>query len=359
MTENPESQGLYDVYEQRLAEIRARREARRNAAALAQAEPDVPAEEVETPIEAEETEEEVATEEEATEPWYRRPSRWFGILLALLVIVIALITLKMCSSPVPLTSSPSPSATSTSWQMKAVDYGNDRWFANGLAEIKAAKTPVQAASAAQTWLDQVKYDPILLSSAAKYVLGKTVDSKSLFDQAGWATPDTVRMVSDMQLELAQADISVAPAPINATNTGVVNGAMQSTTGTISGDRSGIKVTLKKGTTFWIMGRCGNVVTPSAPQLKQSLAPKVASQDPYAQGNAPVGGGPNADPGPGQYIPPSGMSQPPSTAYTAPPPPTVTTIPTGSTSDSAPPPPPETSAPAPTDPATGYAPPPGM
>lgn len=71
-------------------------------------------------------------------------------------------------------------------------------------------------------------------------------------------------------------------------------------------------------------------------------PKDPSEDPYPRGNAPVGGGPNADPGPGTYIPPQQMQQPPSQPRVDPPPPAP---------QPAPAPPTVTPSPAPATPPT--------
>ncbi len=49
----------------------------------------------------------------------------------------------------------------------------------------------------------------------------------------------------------------------------------------------------------------------------TLEEKDPKQDPASQGNAPVGGGTNQDPGPGKYVAPTDMQQPPDTAYVAP------------------------------------------
>lgn len=72
--------------------------------------------------------------------------------------------------------------------------------------------------------------------------------------------------------------------------------------------------------------------------------KDPSKDPYPRGNAPDGGGPNVDPGPGTYIPPGDMEQPPDTPRVNPTPPAPTTPPVGSTPDPAPAPQPQPSAP---------------
>lgn len=58
-----------------------------------------------------------------------------------------------------------------------------------------------------------------------------------------------------------------------------------------------------------------------PKPTPSLAPKDPSKDPAPQGNAPEGGGLNEDPGPGEYIAPSDMVQPPAETRVDPPKPT--------------------------------------
>lgn len=105
-------------------------------------------------------------------------------------------------------------------------------------------------------------------------------------------------------------------------------------------------------------------TPTTPPASQptptpTLEKKIPSQDSAPRGNAPVGGGTNLDPGPGTYVPPAQMVQPPATPYVAPAPPVVTTPPVTSTPDPAPAPSPQVSAPPASAPATGCSPAPGM
>lgn len=181
-------------------------------------------------------------------------------------------------------------------------------------------------------------------------------------------------------------IAEADAPANGVNSGVhddIYGVANS--GGIYGNLRAIKVTLKDGTSVWILVRCGNVVHPSNPGLPEvptdnppppkptcppgtvgtppdCIEPKVPSEDPAPQGNAPEGGGKNEDTGPGQYIPPGDMEQPPDTprvnpeppAPQPPDPPTQPTQPTKPvpTKDPAPPPPAEPEAPEPEAPETG-------
>lgn len=96
------------------------------------------------------------------------------------------------------------------------------------------------------------------------------------------------------------------------------------------------------------------------EKKKELEQKDPSKDPAAQGNAPEGGGKNEDPGPGNYVPPSQMQQPPSTSYAAPAAPTTTSeIPAGSTPDTSAAPAAESGAPTSSAPAEEYSAPPGM
>ncbi|OYX38818.1 hypothetical protein B7Z00_01560, partial [Candidatus Saccharibacteria bacterium 32-50-10] len=205
----------------------------------------------------------------------------------------------------------------------------------------------------------------------------------------------------------------ADAPASAYNSGIdgtVFGVDKQAG--IRGDRSAIMATLSNGSKVYILVRCGNPVYPGKPNLPTvptdnpepvkpkpkpkpqpvvpvkptpkpvkptpkpvkptptpvkstpppKVAPKQPSKDPYPQGNAPVGGGTNVDPGPGTYVPPTQMTQPPSTPRvnpTTPPPapPATTSTPKPSSSptrqvptpDPDPAPPRETEAPPPSAP----------
>jgi hypothetical protein len=79
----------------------------------------------------------------------------------------------------------------------------------------------------------------------------------------------------------ETEITVDEAPANGTNSGYENGQFGTAHSPgISGDRSAIQIMRPDGT-VWIMFRCGNMVWYKPPVL----FPKVATDDPYAQGNA--------------------------------------------------------------------------
>ncbi|OYX52932.1 hypothetical protein B7Y92_04435 [Candidatus Saccharibacteria bacterium 32-50-13] len=200
---------------------------------------------------------------------------------------------------------------------------------------------------------------------------------------------------------------LAEAPAWAFNSGVDSDGKYGVASEpgIFGDRTAIKISHENGGVMYILLRCGNVIYPSNPGLPEvptdnpkpvkpkpkpkpqpvvpvkptpkpvkptptpvkptptpKVAPKQPSKDPYPQGNAPVGGGTNVDPGPGAYVPPTQMTQPPSTPRvnpTTPPPapPATTSAPKPSSSptrqvptpDPDPAPPRETEAPPPSAP----------
>jgi hypothetical protein len=182
-------------------------------------------------------------------------------------------------------------------------------------------------------------------------------------------------------------ITEANAPSNGVNSGVHGDTYGvSSSAGIHGDLRSVKVTLHDGTSVYILIRCGNVVHPSNPGLPEvptdnppppkkvcppdmplgtwPVCKDVPTRDPAPRGNAPIGGGPNENPGPGTYIPPTQMEQPPTTPRVNPaspaPEPPAPQPPTSNnpkpkpvpTKDPAPPPPPQPEAPTPTAPETG-------
>lgn len=186
----------------------------------------------------------------------------------------------------------------------------------------------------------------------------------------------------------------ADAPADGYNSGVDETGVYGVDASqgVRGDRKAIKSTLPDGTTVWIMVRCGNVVysgpppgLPTVPtdnppvETPPEVTPPVEkppvvvppvwkdspNNDPAVKGNAPEGGGTNVDPGPGTYIAPENMEQPPAAPRVNPAPPAPAPapapapVPVGSTPDPAPAPVIEPAAPTPDAPAEGCSPPPGM
>lgn len=187
---------------------------------------------------------------------------------------------------------------------------------------------------------------------------------------------------------------------------------------IQGDRTGLKIILPSGKVVYLLLRCGNVATPSPQIITKTVTQTITeyvdrivyidrevpvyievikevpieviryvdrtvieyvyvpvyihdngttevgkdpSLDPARQDNAPEGNGHNQDSGPGEYVTPSNMTQPPDTSYVSPAAPTDTnSVPVGSnTESSSTTPSAETGAPSSSSPATGNSNPPGM
>lgn len=299
------------------------------------------------------------------------------------------------------TTAPSPSATpedcADSWPIVPANHEQNRWFYEGIASIMDANTNEEAVAASIDWREKVRQAPNLLVGAVKTFLQKDVSEASLTGSDGCVTQEAVDLDLELGMYIAASKITPDEAPINGVNTGVNDGAVVSDSSPgISGDRKAIKIVTPDGRTIWIMARCGNIVTESPvfppgetdnppkptcpPEMPNGNWPNCKdepTQDPGPRGNAPIGHGPNADPGPGQYIAPENMVQPPSTPYVPPAPPAPVVPapqpPTPSnpnpapvpTPDPAPAPSAEPSAPptsnpvGPSDPGGGCLPPPGM
>jgi len=288
--------------------------------------------------------------------WGRMSIGGFSAAAAILVIVVISWIISMTStnaatpaaSPTPTASAsaeplPTPSAQVEvcPWATAPSDYTNNRWFGDGIAEIKNASTDAEAAAAAHVWLNEVRKDPSLLAGTAKYLLHRDVDAATLSTD-GCATEAAVQLVTELELVISMGSVVSVDAPANGFNSGVDNGiVVGSATSGINGDRSAVKITLPDGTVVWIMARCGNIVTITPPVVPPGPTDeKDPSLDPAPRGNAPEGGGRNQDSGPGTYIPPTEMDQPPATPYMAPaaPEPVVSPAPVGPTPDPAPAPP---------------------
>ena len=335
--------------------------------------------------------------------------QWVGSILAAIAVLVGLVLIApMLSSEASgaaargtmsrATPSPTASATtepelcSDTWAMEEADHTNNRWFYKGIASIYDAKTNEEAMDAAHDWLAEVRKDPGLLAGAAKLFLQKDVDPATLASSEGCATKAAADLEIEIGMTISSSKVSAGEAPTSATNTGVQDGTVVgSSFAGISGDRTAIQVTLPDGRTIWILARCGNPATAGPPPLPPGKTDQPApppetpvtpvcppdmphgtppnckdspTRDPAQNGNAPVGGGPNANPGPGTYVPPAQMQQPPSTPRPNPAPPApeppAPQPPTPSnpspapvpTPDPAPAPSPRPSAPPPPAPETG-------
>jgi hypothetical protein len=168
------------------------------------------------------------------------------------------------SSPVPV---PSPTAACpTTWEIKYLNHSGNRVVYEGIASIQNATTRAQARAAANDVLHKVQTDPINLSGYIAYFLRKNVSPDALMTADKKCASDAAgSYVAQLELVMANAEITPGNAPENGTNSGVDNGTVvSSTTVGITGNRKAIKVVFKdeNGVTHvvWILARCGNPVT---------------------------------------------------------------------------------------------------
>jgi hypothetical protein len=185
------------------------------------------------------------------------------------------------ATPTP-TPSASAEACATTWPIVLSDNTNNRWFADGIVEIKEATDEASARRAAQVWLEEVRKDPRLLAGAAKYFLNRDVETSTLQD-GECASDAAVTLVTELELAIAEAKVETGEAPVDGYNSGVsgdaVVGAAQAG---VSGDREAIKVTLEDGTVIWIMARCGNPVTAGPPSV-----PPGPTDEPLCPDGTPI------------------------------------------------------------------------
>jgi hypothetical protein len=344
-----------------------------------------------------------------------------AVLLVLLVILVAATAafgngntngasnqLKISAPTTPTAPpSPSPSATADKCEPEFTQVALDRKGSPKVDPEFASKVDAAVQSG-----DDDAYRKVILDVSGKngQLLAVYAHQMGLFeDPSKWESLVADNCLSDEgqrlynQLDGAyhMKDMSFkeGEAPENGTNSGV-NGdgayGVDANQG-VTGDRKAIEITLPDGSKTWIMFRCGNPVflgkpvglptvptdnpapptpeTPTTPGTPPGtttpppptyIQPKNPSQGSGARGNAPTGSGKNADSGPGVYIPPTKIEQPPAAPYVppaapkpVPPKPSPAQPAPVPTPDPAPAPAPQPSAPAPSAPETGCIPIPGV
>ena len=205
-------------------------------------------------------------------------NKWRWILVAVILgyIVVMFIAsrqpAKITTPPnkaINQTESVSPNSPQcTTWMMEptTIDDSNNRWFADGIAEIKDAKTPEDAKAAFNVWLEKTKSHRNLLVAAGRTFLAEDkwhFDATTLPPDGTCANDTIVQLTKEIELVVIGQSKSIIPinAPTNGFNTGVENGiVVGSTTAGISGDMRAIQIDLSDGRMIWILGRCGNIVT---------------------------------------------------------------------------------------------------
>lgn len=294
----------------------------------------------------------------------RRFLKWAGILAIIVAIVLVFRSCGNDESVVPETAPPVDSA-SCQYPLNFQSVGE-------LPELQLLPDKAGSTHAVETHADVVrglKENPRFLAAFANRLSSSlwpngsdwkplaSTDNKCLSDK-GVEVLGKVLTIFEFQLE--NVDES-ALADRNLVNMGMTGeGLVSNSVPGIDGDRSAIVYRFENGAEVTVLKRCANLPTkapvhpnvpptrfnpapapkpvPPAPKPTTTttvpptttttvpppppvtVVPKVPEEDPYPQGNAPQGGGPNVDPGPGPYVPPAEMERPPETPRTNPPPP---------------------------------------
>ena len=205
-----------------------------------------------------------------------------------------------------------PEVCEDTWEMPGVDHGDrNRWFAEGITDIKDAETEDDARKALDVWLNGnmdrddlapqakhpgVKSDSKLFAAAYNAMKASIFSNNDLPDlkaadlevtKAGkvCASETAVAAVATMEAELALARVEVGEAPADGLNTGTdENGDVTvAEEAGVSGDRKAL-VIVKIGAdgkkcTVAIMGRCGQLVVeedcaPDLPKGPTDETPKT-------------------------------------------------------------------------------------
>jgi hypothetical protein len=173
------------------------------------------------------------------------------------------------AAPSPRPTAEQEKACADTWVIVEADNTNNRWFFEGIASIRDAKTNEEATAAAYDWQEKVRTDPDLLVGAAKvFFPDRNFDRNSFVDSKNCATKAAVDLNMEIGTAIATSVITPDDVDPNAhnTGTGVDGSVIGDASGGIGGDLSAVQLTLSDGRVIWIMARCGNLATPGAPSL---------------------------------------------------------------------------------------------
>jgi hypothetical protein len=298
----------------------------------------------------------------------------------------------------PPTATPPPSAEAETVEDFVIDLPKRD---GGRLNSEGTPDPGNAEAFRDFIADQAKHDPLTLYlyymgsplGEKKPLENETVLAKDgLIQNGNTYSKKGVKAYEEWLFLWELTDITAkSEISFQGTNTGVNGTTAVQEDGVIGDDKSGYDVTYKDASgqvaaQHSALDRCtqptfqkppsklppGDTDNPPPPTDNPPPSnppgnePKHPSEDPYPQGNAPTGGGQNANPGPGKYVEPDKMEQPPSKPYVPPAPPAPKPpdpkpsdpkpVPT---KDPAPAPAPEPSAPTPSEPEGGCTPIPGV
>lgn len=155
-----------------------------------------------------------------------------------------------------------------SWGVVQLDNSNHQVISGGMPEIGSAEMDEEAREAANLWVDFIERDPEMLAGNANVAnalagLETSYKSSELYDAETECFNEVgVQAASELRAVVNSGRITPSEAPSDGINTGVnAEGELvRSVAGVITGNREAIKVELPNGEAFYILGRCGNLVT---------------------------------------------------------------------------------------------------
>jgi len=187
------------------------------------------------------------------------------------------------STTIPAIATPNTSNTTSStpeketcvdaWEMPGVDHGKEhRWFANGIEEIKQAKTPEEARQAIGVWLNGnnkhlgIKHDAVLLAAAYNMLVKPTekVVASDLMTTEGCANNKAIEIATELSTFLAIADVLAGAPQSDWHNTGTNEAGQVTQANGVAGsseDRKGVVIVVDGSPTACVLGRCGQITIP--------------------------------------------------------------------------------------------------
>lgn len=174
------------------------------------------------------------------------------------------------------------------WEVVQIDPGDrNRFLAEGHQKIAELESNEEAPEAFADWFNVVKQDPELLAGVLNGVKSTTYTSEQFQDKDGVCiTEEAEQAATEFEASVLLGGAVVKEdAPEVAYNSGTdENGeVVTASQAGISGDRKAIKVTTAQGEVFWVMARCGNIVTEAQPGLPVGPTDEDHQEAPQPEG----------------------------------------------------------------------------
>lgn len=215
----------------------------------------------------------------------------FGSMLAILLIIVAILGLgnpgnskASAQAPKPSPTASAPSCTPAYQQVEVKHDGGkvDSEFAEKYAEATAKAKNLSDAQIKLLLEESGKNAQVLATWAHPFGLFSDPSKWPTLVANGCLSPEGQKLHNQFEgaLKASGTKVTEGNADANGYNSGISNGTygVDASRG-VSGDRKAIQITLKDGTTFWIMVRCANPVYPGKPNL-----PHVPTDNPKCPWN---------------------------------------------------------------------------